>query len=70
VTDIESACSAYVVLLITPRDKILRKPYLSLHSEQQALQRAQDRGQAAYLVLCRLEPVTADLELADRGGGS
>jgi hypothetical protein len=55
--DIEAACSVYMVLLITPRDKILRKPYMSLHSAQQALQRAQDRGQRAYFVLCRLEPV-------------
>jgi hypothetical protein len=65
--DVEAACTAYVVILVTPRDKLLRKPYLSLHSAQQALRRAQDRGQAAHLVLCKLEPVTvADLDL---GGG-
>jgi hypothetical protein len=64
---ISAACAAYVVLLITPRGKILRKPYLSLHSAQQALQRAHDRGQQAHLVLCWLEPVgVADLDL---GGG-
>jgi hypothetical protein len=56
-----------MVLLVTPCDKIMRKPYMSLHSAQQALQRAQDRGQPACLVLCRLEPVTvADLDI---GGG-
>jgi hypothetical protein len=65
--DIEAACTACMVLLVTPCDKILRKPYMSLHSAQQALQRAQDRGQPACLVLCRLEPVTvADLDI---GGG-
>jgi hypothetical protein len=41
----------------------VRKPYMSLHSAQQALQRAQDRGQQAHLV-------TADLELAGWGDGS
>jgi hypothetical protein len=65
--DIEAACTAYVVLVITPRDKILRRPYLSLHSAQQALQRAHDRGQTAHLVLCRLEPVgVADLDGGDQ----
>jgi hypothetical protein len=52
---------AYLVVLVTPRDKILRRPYLSLHSAQAALQRAQKRGQQAALVLCRLTPVTTDL---------
>jgi hypothetical protein len=37
---------------------------MSLHSAEAALRRAQDRGQPAYLVLCRLEPIMiADLEL-------
>jgi hypothetical protein len=58
-----AAASAYVVILVTPTGRHLRKPYLSLHSAQQALQRAQDRGQPAHLVLCRLEPVGADLDL-------
>jgi hypothetical protein len=61
---ISAACAAYVVLLITPRGKILRKPYLSLHSAQHALQRAQKRGQDAFLVLCKLMPAgIADLDL-------
>jgi hypothetical protein len=41
----------------------VRKPYLSLHSAQAALQRAQERGQQCYLVLCRVEPLSADLDL-------
>ena len=57
---------AYIVVLITPRDKILRRPYLSLHSAQQALQRARKRGQPAELVLCRLVPVAADLAGGDQ----
>jgi hypothetical protein len=61
--NIEAACTAYVVLLIIPRDTILRKPYMSLHSAQQALQRAQDRGQLAHLVLCKLEPAAADIDI-------
>jgi hypothetical protein len=54
---------AYIVVLITPRDKILRKPYMSLHGAQQALRRARKRGQPAELVLCRLVPVAADLDI-------
>ena len=61
--DIESACTACIVLLVSRSGKRLRKPYLSLHSAQAALQRAQERGQPARLVLCRLVPVAADLEL-------
>ena len=59
-----AAASAYVVILVTPTGKHVRRPYLSLHSAQQALHRAQERGQAAHLVLCKLEPVTiADLDV-------
>ena len=50
---IEAACTAFVVVLITPRDKYVRRVYLSLHSAQAALLRAVDRGQPAELVLCR-----------------
>jgi hypothetical protein len=63
--DIASACTAYMVLLVSHNGRYLRKPYLSLRSAQQALQRANDRGQQAWLVLCRLEPITADLELGE-----
>jgi hypothetical protein len=54
---------AYIVVLVTPRGKTLRKPYLSLHSAQQALRRAGERGQQAWLILCKLQPVQADLDL-------
>jgi hypothetical protein len=59
--DITALCQAYVVLLVGRSGNYVRKPYVSLHSAQQALQRAQDRGQHAHLVLCRLTPITADL---------
>jgi hypothetical protein len=59
---ISAAASAYLVLLVGRSGNYLRRPYRSLHSAQQALQRAQKRGQVAYLVLCELRPVAvADL---------
>ena len=64
--DITSACEAYVVLLINPAGKYVRRVYLSLHSATAAVQRAQDKGQQCALVLCRLVPVAADFELASR----
>jgi hypothetical protein len=54
--------SGYIVVLITPYDTTLRRPYLSLHSAQQALQRAKSRGLQARLILCELRAVTADLD--------
>jgi hypothetical protein len=59
--DIEAACTAYMVLLVSARGTYLRKPYMSLHNAEAALRRAQDRGQSAYLVLCKLTPVGTDL---------
>jgi hypothetical protein len=59
--DTQTACDAYVVLVITPIDKYVRRVYLSLHSATSAIQRATAKGQGARLVLCRLMPVTADL---------
>jgi hypothetical protein len=58
---------AYLVLLLGRNGNHLRKPYLSLHSAQQALERAHDRGQIAHLILCRLMPV-AVADLADLDG--
>ena len=61
--DIGAACEAFVVLLITPAGKYLRRVYLSLHSATAAVQQAQDKGQPARIVLCRLVPVAADLDI-------
>jgi hypothetical protein len=60
--DIERACVAYVVLVHTPTGKYRRRVFLSLHSATAAVQRAKTKDQAAQLVLCRLQPVTADLD--------
>jgi hypothetical protein len=61
-SSLTAACTAYVVVLITPRGKYLRRVFLSLHSAEQAMRRAHDRGQPAHLVLCRLTPmIVADL---------
>jgi hypothetical protein len=69
-TDVESACKAFVVLLYTPDGKYRRRVFLSLHSATAAVQRAKAKGQPVRMVLCRLEPVAADLELAGWGDGS
>jgi hypothetical protein len=61
--DIASACQAYAVLLLTPAGKYRRRVFLSLHSATAAVQRAQDKGQPVRLILCRLVPVAADLDL-------
>ena len=61
--DIASACQAYVVLLATPAGKYRRRVFLSLHSATAGIQRAQDKGQPARMVLCRLVPVAPDLDL-------
>jgi hypothetical protein len=61
--DIAAACQAYAVLLLTPAGKYRRRVFLSLHSATAAVQRAQDKGQRAHLVLCRLVPVAPDLDL-------
>jgi hypothetical protein len=55
--------SAYCVLAHTPYDRPRRRLFLSLHSAVQAVQRARKRGLQAELILCKLEPVQADLDV-------
>lgn len=55
--------SAYCVLAHTPYDRTYRRLFLSLHSAVQAVERTRKRGLQAQLILCRLVPVAADLEL-------
>ena len=61
--DIASACESFVVLVYTPTGKYRRRVYLSLHSATAAVRRAQDKGQPVRMVLARLTPVAADLDL-------
>ena len=67
VSSLATAVPAYLVLLVGRTGNQLRRPYLSLHSAEQA-PRAQKRGQTAHLVLCQLRPV-AVADLADLAGG-
>jgi hypothetical protein len=53
---------AYVVLLITRYGMPRRKVYLDLGHARRAVQRAHAKSQPAELVLCKLEPVTTDLD--------
>jgi hypothetical protein len=52
----------YVVLMITRYGMPRRKVYLDLGHARTAVDRANDNGQQAELVLVRLTPVTADLD--------
>jgi len=54
---------AYCVLAYTPYDRTYRRLFLSLHSAVQAVERTRKRGLKAELILCRLVPVTADLDI-------
>jgi len=57
------ALPAYVVLAITRFGRPYRRLYLSLDHAQKAVERAKTQDRPARLVLCRLEPVVADLDL-------
>jgi hypothetical protein len=57
------AIPGYVVLAITRFGRPYRRLYLSLDHAQKAVARAKTQGRPARLVLCRLEPVSADLDL-------
>jgi UDP-N-acetyl-D-mannosaminuronate dehydrogenase len=61
--DITTACEAFVVLVSTPAGKYVRRVFLSLHSATAAVQRARAKGQPVRMVLCRVVPVAADLDL-------
>jgi hypothetical protein len=54
---------AYVVVLITRYGMPRRKVYLDLGHARAAVARARGKGLPAWLVLCELVPVQADLDL-------
>jgi len=54
---------AYCVLLITKYGRPNRRVYLDLGAARTAVARAHAKGQPGELVLCRLEAVTADLDI-------
>jgi hypothetical protein len=47
----------YVVVVQVGEDRLRRRVYLNLPSAQRAVERAQDRGHEASVVLCQLQPV-------------
>jgi hypothetical protein len=57
--DIEAA---YVAVAVTQYANPRRRVYLSLHHATAAVQHAHAKGQQAWLVLCKLEPVAPDLD--------
>lgn len=63
--DFAAACEAYAVVVITEDPdgevKFVRRLYLSLHSAQKAIRRAELRGRRASLVLCKVVPVQGEL---------
>ena len=61
--DVGALCEAFVVLLVTPAGHYRRRVFLSLHSTAATVQRAHAKGQPARMMVCRLVPVVADLDL-------
>jgi hypothetical protein len=53
----------YVVLMITKYGTPRRKVYLDLGHARKAVERTQAQGRQAWLVLCQLRPVSADLDI-------
>ena len=54
---------AYIVIVVSPYGTPRRRPYLNLHHATAAVSRARGKGQQAWLILCKLEPVATDPEL-------
>jgi hypothetical protein len=52
----------YAVLMITRYGMPRRKVYLDLGHARAAVARTRGKGQQAWLVLCELRPVSADLD--------
>ena len=48
---------AFVVVVQVGEDRLRRRIFLSLAAAQHAVERAQDRGHEAQVVLCQLQPV-------------
>jgi hypothetical protein len=53
----------YVVIVVSPYGNPRWRVYLSLQHASAAVRRSQKKGQPAELILCRLEPVAADLNI-------
>jgi len=64
-TDVIALCEAFVVAVEVPGEKYVRRVFLSLHRAIQAVERAQARGRSAWMLLCKLVPVPADLEFGE-----
>lgn len=54
---------AYVVIVVSPYGQPRRRVYLSLSHATNAVQRAHKRGLPAHMILCRLERITANLDI-------
>jgi hypothetical protein len=61
--DIAAACEAFAVVVTTPTGHYRRRIFLSLHSATAAVQRSRAKSQPVRMVLCKLVPVAADLDL-------
>ncbi len=57
-TGVEAIDQCHAVIVRTPAGREQRRLYLSLHSADQAMQRARARGQEASCLLVELVPVT------------
>jgi hypothetical protein len=55
--------SAYIAVMVDRFETPRRTPYLNPHHATQAVPRAQTQGRQAWLILCKLEPVQAVLDI-------
>ena len=60
-----SCADAYVVVVVTPAGRHLRRAFLSMSGGEKAYNRALEAGQPAAMILCHLTPVEPSLS---RGG--
>ncbi|GAB2535203.1 hypothetical protein [Brachybacterium huguangmaarense] len=66
--EIETSRPLYVLVSKNVHDRITRRVYLSLHAAVNASKRAEMRGQAVSLELCRVVPYLTGRELHGIGG--
>lgn len=55
-SDMLAAAAGYAVLVETGEGRYRRRLFLTLASAERAVERAEDRGQSAHLVLCQIVP--------------
>src|SRR5512133_2056139 len=61
-TNAPDIAPAYIAVVVSPYGQPRRRPYLSLHHAASAVARARGTRQQAWMLLCELRPVAADID--------